>query len=416
MKFSLYCIIGLIFFAGCGKKNPASTISVTWDGNINPYAPSPVSKSTINKRVFAHILPWFETPATNNGLWGQHWTGTNPSGQPLDNPNTTTNGQPNIASHYNPLIGPYASGDTTVIDYQLLLMKLSGIDGVFIDWPGRLNYSDFAGNAANTNAIISRIGKVGLKYAIVYEDHNLQYTNSPAVQVQIDMGYLQTNYFSDANYESISGIPLLLDFGPQTLTTASGWTSAFSNLSPKPAFFTLQYQSGEAGTNAIGEFNWVESDTITGSRNFYNYSYSGNKIGAAYPGYNSIYALEQANAGPTWVVTPSVKIFQQSLVLALQQPGQYMQLVTWNDYGEGTIIEPTTQFQYSYLTTLQQQLGVQSTLSVSDLQAVSNLFTARKNNIGANYNQTNLNELDQIYYYMTSLRMDSAKALLQKDF
>jgi len=79
------------------------------------------------------------------------------------------------------------------------------------------------------------------------------------------------------------------------------------------------------------------------------------------------------------------------------------------------MIEPTIQYQYSFLTTLQQQLGTGS-LSQSDLEAVAKLYTARRNNILPTYNRDKMNELDQIFYYMTSLKMDSAKTLLQKDF
>ncbi|HTB53057.1 MAG TPA: hypothetical protein VK718_09825 [Ferruginibacter sp.] len=405
MKKSRFNIVWLLLACiGCNKSTSTGP-KMVWNGNVVAFAPVAVSKSA-TKRVFAHILPWFETPLTNGGSWGEHWTGTAPNGQPLDNPNS---GQ--IASHYYPSIRPYASSDTNVIDYQLMLMKLSGIDGVFIDWPGTVSNADLPKNLANSNVIISRLARAGLKFAVVYEDQNLKGLTNPIAQAQADMSYLQTNYFSNPNYEQISGSPLLLDFGPQTLTTASDWTSAFSGLSPKPAFFTLQNQSSEAGSNAVGEFTWVEQDTITQTKSFYSNGYSGIKIADAYPGYNSIYAEEQAGAGPTWVVTPSVSIFQKTLALALQQPGNYIQLVTWNDYGEGTMIEPTTQFQYNFLTILQQQLGVQS-LSVSDLQAVQKLYTTRVNNILPNYNASNLAELDQVYYYMASLQMDSAKALL----
>jgi hypothetical protein len=388
----------LLFLWSCGKK-PVTLVTIPWDGSIVSHAPVPVQKST-SKKVFAHILPWFETPATNNGTYGQHWTMTNQI------PPT------HIASWYYPMIGPYASGDTTVIDYQLLLMKLSGIDGVFIDWPGTLNYSDFAMNAENTNIIISRLGKVGLKYAIVYEDQNLQYTNTPLVQAQADMNYLQANYFSDSNYEQFSGKPLLLDFGPQQLTNSSDWTTAFSGLTTKPSFFTLEYQTSEAGSNATGAFTWVEQNNLTNLNNFYSTSYNpGAKISAAYSGFNSFY-VQGGWPGPSWVITPTVSLFQQTLTLALQQPGDYIQLVTWNDYGEGTIIEPTTQFQYNFLTTLQQQLGVQSTLSQSDLQTVTDLYNARVHNTLPVYNQNNLNELDQVYYDIVSLKMDSARWLL----
>ena len=400
------CLLLLLAFISC-SKNPAPLPTIAWNGSLVAHAPVAVSKSA-TKRVFAHILPWFETPVTNNGFWGEHWTMAN------QNPNIiNSNGEDQIASWYYPLIGPYASADTNVIDYQLLLMKLSGIDGLFIDWPGTIGTNDLGQNLANSNVIISRLSRVGMKYAVVYEDQNLKGLSNPVAQAQADMNYLQSYYFSDSNYERVSGAPLLLDFGPQVLTTASDWTSAFSVLSTQPAFFTLEHQSSEAGSNATGEFAWVEQDTLTGLRDFYAPSYNpGTKIAAAYAGYNSFYIEGgETCAGCTWVVTPSVSIFQQSLALALQQPGNYIQLVTWNDYGEGTMIEPTAQFQYNILTALQQQLGVQS-LSLSDLQQVAKLYNTRVNNIFPNYNPTNLNELDQVYYDMVSLKMDSAVGLL----
>ena len=160
-------------------------------------------------------MPWFETPASNTqspGSWGGHWTMNASS----INPNTfNTSNQRNIRSHYYPLTGPYASNDTTIIDYQLLLMKLSGIDGVLIDWPGTSTSYDLPMNEANTQAIVARVAKAGLNFALVYEDYNLTYASNKITQAQADMAYAQTNYFSNANYEKVNGKPLLLDFGPQ---------------------------------------------------------------------------------------------------------------------------------------------------------------------------------------------------------
>ena len=80
--------------------------------------------------VFAHYMPWFETPESNleaPGQWGYHWTLQN------RNPNIILpNGQRDIASHFYPLIEPYASSDPDVIEYHLLLMKTAGIDGIII--------------------------------------------------------------------------------------------------------------------------------------------------------------------------------------------------------------------------------------------------------------------------------------------
>jgi hypothetical protein len=182
-------------------------------------------------------------------------------------------------------------------------------------------------------------------------------------------------------------------------------------LSTKPEFFPLSGHSSTAGVNATGEFVWVYANAFNSLSSFYSNGYTGIKMAAAFPGFNSFYA-EGGGSGPGPLLSntpsPSVAFFKQTLDLALGTNLTYLQLVTWNDYGEGTIIEPTTQFGYQYLTTLQQELGV-STLTQSDLEAVTQLYTLREANAG---NAANLLKLDQVYYYITSLQMDNAKSLL----
>jgi hypothetical protein len=58
----------------------------------------------------------------------------------------------------------------------------------------------------------------------------------------------------------------------------------------------------------------------------------------------------------------------------------HIQLVTWNDYGEGTNIEPTVEFGYGFLTTLQQRLGV-TDLTQPELEMVAKLYKLRIDNV-----------------------------------
>lgn len=138
------------------------------------------------------MMPWFETKETNNGVWGLHWTMAN------RNPDNIVNGKPDIASYYHPLIGPYASSDPKVIDWQLGLMKLSGITGILMDWPGTSGALDYAGNLRNAEAIINACEAHGLEFGIVYEDHNLDLAGIPDKigQGTKDMQYIQQNYVS----------------------------------------------------------------------------------------------------------------------------------------------------------------------------------------------------------------------------
>jgi hypothetical protein len=400
MKKKLLYIALLIIFIDC--KKTASPQGTTPPMDTVP-APKQVSK-TVTKKIFAHMMPWFETNVTNGGTWGIHWKMNTRNPDIID-----ANGQREIASWYYPMIGPYASGDTVVIEYQLLLMKLSGIDGVFIDWPGTLNLNDYPLLVHNTKQIVSVLSRIGLQYAIVYEDQNLVNATDKIAQAKDDMNYLQTNFFIQPNYENISEKPLLLVFGPQQIQNGTDWSTIFSVLPTQPAFFPLLYQSGAAGATATGEFSWVSQDNLVTQNNFYDRTFSGQRIGCAYPGFNSYYAAG-GWGGPTWIIDhDSLNTFSTTLDLALSKTFiNYIQLVTWNDYGEGTIIEPTVQYGYQYLTMLQQKLGV-SNLGIADLELVAQLFKLRKDNAAVPAVQEKLNLVSK---YMAALDMTTAKNLL----
>ena len=129
-----------------------------------------------------------------------------------------------LASHYRPLIGPYDSGDDALLEYHLLLMKFSGIDGLLIDWPSSHDILDYQTNRLNAEALIKKISCVGLRFAIVYED----YTTREVTRVDsisshdaalADLQYISDNYFNSQNYLEIEGAPLLLVFGPRQIVS-----------------------------------------------------------------------------------------------------------------------------------------------------------------------------------------------------
>jgi len=59
-----------------------------------------------------------------------------------------------------------------------------------------------------------------------------------------------------------------------------------------------------------------------------------------------------------------------ALSLAKTSGANYLQLVTWNDYGEGTKIEPALDFNFTSLLAIQQYTGVCYT--VAGLQLIYN--------------------------------------------
>src|ERR1700744_4745841 len=173
MRKILAVIIAHILFEGCrpsGTNPPTKVVTKKPDTTVTPpdtttSGPQPVVKTNSTK-VYAHYLPWFETPATSSdGKWGQHWTMAN------ENPDIIgADGRRQIASYFYPMTGPYASSDRDIIDYQLLLMKYSGIDGVIVDWNGTHNVYDYPLIKRNTDSLFKRIPGAGLQFSICYED------------------------------------------------------------------------------------------------------------------------------------------------------------------------------------------------------------------------------------------------------
>jgi hypothetical protein len=67
--------------------------------------------------------------------------------------------------------------------------------------------------------------------------------------------------------------------------------------------------------------------------------------------------------------------------IALENEANIIQLVTWNDYGEGTMIEPTKEFGYQYLKMMQEtrcSVDANFTYKAEDLRLALQIFNLRK--------------------------------------
>jgi len=367
----------------------------------------PVVK-TNSQKVYVHYMPWFETPATSdNGKWGSHWT------MATQNPDIISNDRRQIASYFYPMIGPYASSDRDVIDYHLLLMKYAGIDGVLVDWYGVHNVNDYPLNKRNTDSLFNHIPAAGLQFGICYEDAQLAQVKAKAgidaVQAaKEDFAYLQSAYFSSSSYIKVDNRPLLLCFGPQGLGTPNDWQQAFSNLSTKPDFFPLQDHGQLSGSSGVGEFVWVQANNLDNLKNFYQKQSSAKPyIAGAYPGFKDFY--KSGGWGNTLFVIDhnGAATLQATLNLAKTNGTNYLQLITWNDYGEGTMIEPTQELGFSLLQAIQQYTGVSYT--DVELKLIYKWYTLRKKYAG---NKTVQQQLTQAYNDLAGLDVAGAKAII----
>lgn len=394
---------------GCKEKDsPDIKEDMT---EIEIFDPIPVTK-TNSMKVWVHYMPWFEDKTTSdNGKWGQHWTMANKNPDLIDE-----NGKRQIAAHYYPLIGPYASSDIDALEYHFLLMKYAGIDGILIDWYGTRELYDYPQNKRNTEAIVSVLEKVGLEFAIVYEDQTLRDEMNSDVQridqAILDMEYLEKRFFDHDDYIHIDDKPLLMTFGPQIVKTPVDWNAVFTTMTERPAFFTLYAHSSLANNqqynNAMGEYIWVDQTSMevkyNQKDNFEQF------IGGAYPGFDDYYKEGGwGNQVLSDIAHENGGLLESLLKMAVDNEMQYLQLITWNDFGEGTMIEPTQEFQYSFLERIQDFTGVQ--YEKVNLESIYHYHILKKQFKDVDSVQE---QLSQAFYYLISLQPEKATTLMQE--
>ena len=295
--------------------------------------------------VLVHVMPWFESKSVN-GHWGWHWT-----------MGKTDPDKGALATHDRPLLGPYDSGSPNVIATQVALMKAAGIDGAIIDWNGPEGFADYAMIHRNTQRLIAELKKCGLKFALCVEDnpgHRFmkegKLTRAQATaKVAASFAWADEHWFADPAYVRLAGRPAMFIFGPQYLEEAE-WSAIRATMKQNPFTFALPHLSRRLGID--GAFAWVpvsEGKAVTATTWSAEHAalYAAERkagrpfVAVAFPGYRDFYA--QAGAGKSYgaIDYRDGQTFAESFDLAMKSGSLIVQVATWNDYGEGTGIEPT---------------------------------------------------------------------------
>lgn len=366
------------------------------------------------KKVYMHYMPWFQSK-DYDGYWGQHWTMTNKNPDIID-----SNGKREIASYFYPVIGPYSSSDPDLHEYHFLMMKLAGIDGVIFDWYGSKDLYDYQNIKSATESFIDMMEDLDFDFSIMYEDRVAQQayeqglSTSTIEAAQEDFTYINDTYFTSPNYIKYNDKNLLFVFGPHHITSQQDWDTIFDILPTdnRPDFLTLWAANNRVGQNATGEFLWVDEDHLLAHEHYYNYYNTENLtvVGSAYPGFDSFYVEGGWTEGINlWSIDHDQgQTFAETLNYTHHEIADFIQLITWNDFGEGTMIEPTEEFGFMYLQLLQQYTGVEYT--TNDLNVALDLYLARK---AFKNNSTAQFYLDRTYTHIKRQNLKRADKIIR---
>ena len=314
--------------------------------------------------VICHYMTWFKyRKKADNKLEVSHWKW---SGKKANHdPRKSNNGKiRDIYSVLYPRIGIYDSGDPLVIDYHILSAKAAGISTLIIDWYNPGSDSDLA-----FQTLLERCEKLNMKVAICYEektcfpDWNKISTRQEAIAKAVkDFSYMK-KYFNRKAYWSKDGKPIVLVFGGwgdwdngKKFFTDQEW-SEIAQKSGTESWVVLQNHK-ENYPNIKAAFSWLG----LGDPKYLGWYYSrgdalvekGNLkfyIGSVCPGFDDR-GTWGWNSKPRFEAYLGLENFDRYLKRFDASKCSIIQVVTWNDFSEGTSIEPSVQYGNLFLNRL----------------------------------------------------------------
>lgn len=240
----------------------------------------------------------------------------------------------------------YSSTDPAQIKRQVTDMISRGITGVIIDWYGPGNSIDQATQLVMAEAE----NHPGFTFAIMVDQGAIKWDSCPGCTPQQalieQLQYIEQTYFPSPAYMRIEGQPMVTNFNID-LSYSIDWNAVAAALSTQPAFL-FQNNNGFTHTLSDGSYSWVMPTTTDYGMSYLTSFYdtgmsfpSEQTIGATYKGFNDTLAswgsdrIMSQQCGQTWLQTFS----EINGLYNSGNPLPDLQLVTWNDYEEGTEIE-----------------------------------------------------------------------------
>ena len=332
--------------------------------------------------VAAHYVPWFKGD-TESGNWD------------------FTQGHRKITTAYRPLLGKYNSKSQKVLSQHIQWALGHGVNTFMIEWPGlssgpfRNSYEDVVSTYLHNKdfhkikfffvySLLSATQKEGEE-----EFRNIDLNDKDSRNKIInDFHFACSSYFNQRNYLHLKGRPVIYlwatglagDHLPQFISDLRkdirrnfnyeffligdqvGWNSRF-NQTITPCFDAVM-------PYALVDLNSKEPEFQQWSQASSQLEYWKNScsdanmhlVPSVFPGFDTSgasWCYDQNNRLNGPVIKRSAKLFRKNLETASRfiDPEIKMLLVTsWNEWNEGTNIEPSEEFGFSYLEVLKDFL------------------------------------------------------------
>ncbi len=391
---------------------------------------SDLAQTDTDITVLAHYMAWYKTRDYSGEWQFWDWGDHNPDNIRLD-------GFPDIAAVHRPLIGPYDSRDPAVLDYQLATAWAAGIRGFVIDWYGPNDVGNIDGATQAMFAAVERMSQnygIDFKIGLMYEEKTLGHledANKPIVAKQ-HIQYIIDTYTNRPHYLRHDGVPVIfywqaLDHDIPALLSPDELAMLQSSL-PE---FKLLYLGANSDYLAVtdGFYSWISGaneDPLDYGEDYLNWVYPEMEfqnsqhslsltVGSVYPGFDDS-ATNGWGGGSRYIDRQEGLVYefawqQASEAHAKGTIANLIQVVTWNDWPEGTEIEPSIEFGRYYLERTQVHVGNLTGQQFSpDALAIPELIiTARRKFPNAD-TEAVVHQTHQLFFQQ---RYPEAQALIQ---
>ncbi len=342
--YGIMILIITVISLGCidsGTDNGYNASSVNNDGNNNTVHidnnvvsdDNVVSNDNVTDGVVQNSLGVFYYP----------WTGGNPEKSPDKketwlhwkddghNPPKTwaSNYIPDYGSSSDPYNGLYASRDTGIIKQQLGLMKKAGINFVISSWWGQNHLSDKALDIIFNQVLPATDNPYkNVKFAIYYEKEG--FADVPKSEIISDINYIKNKYGGTEYYYKIDGRPVVFVYNTKSGLVSETFEEEiqkWKEVRDETGIYTVLKVSG--GYKKVESYadSWHEYAPAS------NFKQTGNYSAFVSPGFAKWHESERLER-------ENFTRFENDVIALKNADVQFRLIETWNEWGEGTGIEP----------------------------------------------------------------------------
>ncbi len=267
--------------------------------------------------------PWSGGQSENWKHWADH--GHNP-------PKTWfANYAPDYVSGFVPSTELYSAKDPNVIKWQLGLMKKAGIDLIISSWWGQNGFEDQVLDKIFKEVMSAADNPYpDMKFTIYYEKEG--FANVPKSEIISDINYIKNKYGNSSYFYKIDGRPVIFVYNADGggINDAQKWKQVRDETG---IYVVLKVFTGYKDNLGLAD-SWHQYAPTT------SFGIHGSYSAFISPGYHKgdeAVRLEREN----------FVRFENDVIALKNANVQFKLIETWNEWGEGTGIEPAQKINHN---------------------------------------------------------------------